>query len=273
LTEKQPRFLAVTIAFAVAAALALTQVALAANQQHVSRASVLPASGGRPAAPKPVQIGFSLSVKEEHAQLRPAPIKTYAIGTEGVIAFPGALPHCSLAQAKPRRGPAKPCKPAQVGSGLIRAAAGLREDTAIASSLPCNLQLRLYNTGTGVALRVDTDTPVPPSFKSKQLGCPVPIHTAIRGSFDKTTIDGLPAMDLRFTLPKLLLRPLEGWEGALQLVDATLKRQTGRARVKGRLREVGYFSAIGCRGGQRTTRAVFIDESGARAEATRSVGC
>ena len=140
-------------------------------------------------------------------------------------------------------------------------------------SLPCNLQLRLYNTGKGVSLRIDTDPPVPRNFQSRKLGCPVPMHTAIQGRFVKTTIDGLPAMDLTFTLPKLLLQPLEDWEGALQLVDAALPRATATTRIKGRLRSVGYFSAVGCRGPTRTARAAFTDESGNRAEATRTVAC
>ena len=143
----------------------------------------------------------------------------------------------------------------------------------MAESLPCNLRLRLYNTGAGIALRVDTDTPVPRNFKSRAIGCPVPIHTAIRGELTQSTIDGTASMGLGFTLPKRLLRPLADWVGALQLVDASLTRQTAMARVKGRLRSVGYFSSVGCKGTTRTMRAAFIDENGNRVEATRAVAC
>jgi hypothetical protein len=273
LTEQRPRFVVMAIACVLMAMLVLAGVAVAADRQRVSRVSVVPGGSGSPSKPKPVQIGFGLSVAAERPSLRPKPIKTYAIGIEGVLAFPQAFPSCSLGHAKIRGGPARTCKRAQVGSGLIRAAAGLQEDPGMADSLPCNLKLRLYNTGAGAALRVDTGPPQPRDFKSRKLGCPVPIHTAIRGQFAKTTIDGLASNELRFTLPKLLLRPLEGWEGALQLVDASLIGDTAPLRVKGRMREVGYLSAVGCRGKDRTARAAFIDESGVRTEATRTVGC
>ncbi len=273
MTEQRPRFVVMTIAWALMAMLVLAGVAFAADRQRVSRVSVAPGGSGTPGKPKPVEIGFGLSVTAERPSQRPKPIKTYAIGIEGVLAYPRAFPACSLSQAKVRRAPARACGRAQVGSGLIRAAAGLREDPGMADSLPCNLKLRLYNTGTGAALRVDTEPPVPQSFKSRKLGCPVPIHTAIRGQLAKTTIDGLASMELRFTLPKLLLRPLEGWEGALQLVDASLTGETAPLRVKGRMRQVGYLSTVGCRGRDRTARAVFIDEDGVRTEATRTVGC
>jgi hypothetical protein len=257
----------------LAGALGYAGIAWAANRYEVSRMEIKPSGAGSQVRPLPVQARFGIGVHEQDPRTRPASIETYVIGTEGVVAFPKAFPTCSLRQAKRRRGPARACKAAQVGGGQVRAAAGLVEDTRMRESLPCNLRLRLYNTGRGVALRLDADTPVPPNFRSRRLGCPVPVHTAIAGSFDRATIDGLPAIDLRFSLPPQLLRPLEGWEGALQLVDATLEAHTARTRVNGRTRTVGFFSAIGCEGGERTTRAAFIDGDGARSEATRTAKC
>lgn len=248
-------------------------VAAAADDYRVTGAKVAPADGGTLTSPRPVSIAFGLGVSAEDRSLRPAPIKTYVVAAEGLVAFPKAFPSCSLSQVKVRRGPAKACAKAAIGGGLIRAAAGFEEDPTMAESLPCNLRLRLYNTGAGMALRVDTSTPVPRNFKSRAIGCPVPIHTAIRGSLTKTTIDETASMDLSFTLPKRLLRPLAGWVGALQLVNATLNRATASARIKGHMRSVGYFSAVGCRGATRTVRAAFVDESGARYEATRAIAC
>ncbi|HEY6780969.1 MAG TPA: hypothetical protein VI111_08450 [Thermoleophilaceae bacterium] len=247
--------------------------AASANVYRVTRGSISPAGGGSAAKPQPVGIGFGLGVSADDRSERPSPVKTYRIATEGVLAFPRTFPSCSLSKAKIRRAPAKACAKALIGNGLIRAAAGFDDDTTIAQSLPCNLRLRLYNTGSGLALRVDTDTPVPRSFKSRELGCPVPIHTAIRGQFTRTTLDGMVAMDLSFTLPTLLLRPLQDWEGALQLVDASLGRWTGTALIKGHRRTVGYFSSVGCHGKTRTIRAAFVDEDGNRSEATRTVVC
>lgn len=258
---------------AAACVAALAAPGAAADDYRVSRASISPAGGGTPAAPKPVGVGFGLGIAAAERSQRPQPIKSYAIGVEGVLAYPGAFPACSLAQAKARRGPAKVCGKALVGSGLIRAAAGLNDDARISESVACNLQLRLYNTGAGAALRIDANPPPPPGFGSRKIGCPVPMHTAIKGRFVKTTIDGVPAMDLSFTLPKLLLQPLQGWEGALQVVDASLGRATATTRINGRQRTVGYFSSIGCRGGTRLARAAFTDLSGQRFEATKALAC
>jgi hypothetical protein len=258
---------------AVVGTLLLVQVAFGANQEQVSRAEVTPVGKGSAARPLPVVVRFGLRVRSDDADKRPAAVTTYVIGSEGVVAFPRAFPSCSLSQAKRRRGPSGACKTAKVGQGVIRAAAGLEDDDTIAQSVPCNLQLRVYNTGAGVALRLDADPPIPPSFKSRRDGCPVPVHTAIRGVFKQTSIGGMVAMDLSFTLPDLLLHPLEDWEGALQLVDATLGGHTAQTRIHGKARSVGFFSAVGCHGGQRTTRAAFINAKGERSEATRNVRC
>jgi hypothetical protein len=273
LLTEQGRWIAAVALAVVLGTSAFAGSALAANRYEVSRMDVVPAAGGSPARPLPVRSHFTLGVDEQDPSKRPASIKTYVIGTEGVLAFPKPFPSCSVAQAKRRRGPARACAAAQVGGGQVRAAAGLKEDDRMSESFACNLRLRLYNTGRGVALRLDTDPPEPPSFTSKRLGCTASLHTAIAGRFDRVTIGGRASVDLRFTLPPSLLSPLPGWEGALQVVDVKLDARSARTRVAGQSRSVGFFSAIGCKGGERTTRAAFIDGDGTRAEATRTERC
>ncbi len=83
-----------------------------------------------------------------------------------------------------------------------------------------------------------------------------------------------PSTELSFTLPKLLLQPLAGLGGRAPARGRLAAHgATATTRIKGRLRTVGYFSSIGCRGSTRLIRAAFIDESGNRAEATRTVAC
>lgn len=247
--------------------------AAAANRFAVHRVEISPAWKGRAEHPLPVSVRFGLRVTEDDPTKRPAPTETYVMGTEGVVAFPGAFPSCSMAQLRPLRGPARACRDALVGGGLTKGAAGLAEDDAIKESVPCNLRLRVYNTGDGMALRLDGDPPLPPSFRSNKIGCPVPIHKAILGRLRTTTIDGVRSTDLSYTLPRLLLHPLEGWDGALRVTNVDLRRMTARARVNGRLHTVGYSSAVGCNGDERTVRAAFIDEQGERSEITRTTGC
>lgn len=253
--------------------LVLGGVALADNEYGISRVGIAPSGKGSAARPLPVEVRFGLEVDEDDRRLRPAPVETYVIGAEGMVAFPRAFQKCSLRKLRRRRGVPRACAGAKVGGGLVKAAAGLREDVSMESSVPCNLRLGVYNTGRGIALRVDGGPPQPPGFKSNRVGCPVLVHTAIGGRLVQTRIDGMRATDLRFSLPDLLLHPVDGWDGALQIVDVTLAPKTRRIRLRGRARDVAYYSSVGCRGGRRTVRAVFIDELGNRAEVTRTAKC
>lgn len=258
---------------ALASTLAFGDAALAGNEYGISRVAVAPAGKGSAARPLPVKVRFGLKVGEEDRRLRPAPVETYVIGAEGMVAFPQAFPACSLRKLRRRRGVPRACAEAKVGGGLVKAAAGLREDVSMESSVPCNLRLGVYNSGRGVALRLDSGPPLPPGFKSDRVGCPVPVHTAIGGRLVETRIDGVRSTDLRFSLPRLLLEPLDGWDGALRVVDVTIGPRTEGVRLRGRAREVAYYSSVGCRGGGRTVRAVFIDQLGGRAEVTRTAKC
>ena len=72
----------------------------------------------------------------------------------------------------------------------------------------CNLKLGLYNISGagkngGLAIRLDGD-PKEPALQTpddKTINCPTPIHGAIKAKFVPTKIGGLPADDLRFTVP------------------------------------------------------------------------
>jgi hypothetical protein len=252
---------------------ALASGALAANTYRVDRLSIRPDGRGSVARPLPIGGLFSLSVGDEDPLLRPAPLRAYVLGSEGVRAFPEAFPHCGLRALRRWAGVPRRCERARVGSGRIKAAAGLAEDVLLSSSVPCNVRLRVYNTGRGMALRLDARPPIPPRFGSDRLGCPVPVHTAVVGRFSQTRIDGMPSTDVRFRLPDLFVHPIEGWEGALRRVRVKVELSTARATVAGRPRRVGYYSAVGCNGERRTVRVGFIDEAGKRIDATRDRAC
>jgi hypothetical protein len=255
------------------AGLVLASAALAANKNDVSRGLVTPAGAGSPSHPLPIAVQFGLSSRAEDSKLRPLPTKTYVLGMEGVTAYPKAFPACGLAKLKRRKGPPSGCAKAQLGTGLVKGAAGIVEDDTIAESVPCNLKLRVYNAGNGIALRLDGDPPLPTGFKSSKIGCPVPIHTAIPAPFRTVTIDGLPSTELAFTVPKVLAQPLDGWNSALTLVNVDLEKRTARTRVGGAMRTVGYFSATGCAGGERSLQVAFIGSDGVRSEAAATPGC
>jgi hypothetical protein len=256
-------------ALAVSALAALTGSALGANTYSVERVSVSPSGEGTLSRPLAVSVDFRLSVGETDPAVRPAPVVAYELVGEGLVVSARPFPACSLRKLRRRRGVPLRCERARVGDGLARGAGGLAEDPALESSVPCNLRLGVYNTRRGLALRVDGEPPVPRSFKSRRPGCVVPIHTAIPVRLSQTAIEGLRSTQLRFTLPRLLLHPLDGWDGALRSVSVTLDRR--QARVGGR--RVGFYSSVGCAGGERSVSVTFVDEQGNSSLATRATRC
>jgi hypothetical protein len=254
---------------ALASFLVVAGAALAANRYSVGRVAISPPGDGSAARPLPVRVLFGLTAGEENRALRAAPVRSYSLVAEGVVAATRQFARCSLRQVSRRRGVPRGCAKAQVGSGLARGAAGLVEDRTLEGSVACNLRLRLYNIGGGMALRLDGEPPVPPKLGSKRLGCPVPVHLAIRVRTVATRIDGVRSTELRFTLPDLLLHPLDGWEASLRIVGIDIERKV----AAGEGRRPGFLSEVGCSGRERTVRVAFVELEGGRSEATRTTPC
>jgi hypothetical protein len=251
--------------------IAVVGVAVADNkyETHVS--------GGRPIAkgslkrPVPVSVDFGFRVSETDPTKRATPIKTYAIGSEGLVANPKDFPSCTFAQVQ--SGPTAACKKALVGTGIVKAASGPSSDQALAASLPCNQRLRLYNIGDGMAIRLDVDPPFPltptgaPNFDTNQTGCPLSIHDAIRGKFVRTRIAGHPATDFRFSVPPNLLHPVNGLDTSVRESVSHLPRRVRTKRGRGKRVKVGFYEVVGCTGTRRTARTTYTSETG---QVTRS---
>jgi hypothetical protein len=261
------------VAILVAAGLVLASVAAGVNRSDVSRAVVSPGGAGNLRRPLPIAVQFDLRSRAENSKLRPLPTRTYILGIEGVRIFAKSFPACSLTKLKRHQGPPASCTDAKLGSGLVKGAAGLEEDETIAESVACNLKLILYNTGNSLALRLDANPPLPTGFKSNKIGCPVPIHTAVPAPSRSVTIDGVPSTELRFTVPDLLMHPLEGWNSALQLISLKLEKRNARIRIGAATRTVGYVSAIGCAGGRRSFQVHFIGTDGVHSGASTTTVC
>ena len=76
-------------------------------------------------------------------------------------------------------------------------------------------------------------------------------------------LDGISTAELRFSVPDTLAHP-GGLDNAVVKVTTTINKETGKAKVKGEERTVGFYSAVGRKGKTRTVRVTFIDESGAK---------
>jgi hypothetical protein len=260
----------------VAAALAALVVLSAAGTAYAVNEYEVISGGSRgegsPSRPAPGLVRFGFRVADTDG-LRPSPSIDYRIGAEGLKYFPQARPSCTYAQASAPDISSR-CRRALVGSGIARNQFGARIDRT--AKTVCNLRVRLYNiTGPGIsrkrgglAIRLDADQKVITDPESREIGCPAPIGTALKGVMHDVRIGGLPASELRFSVPENLAHPLPGVDNSVVESDTTVRRLTGRVRVRGNMRRVGIYSSIGCNGNQRLSRVTFTDETGNSVRAT-----
>jgi hypothetical protein len=260
-------------ALTVVAVLSFGGVAFAENIYEVHIANSSPKGKGTPSKPLPVKLGFGYTVGDTEG-LRPTVIEQYRIAPEGLVTFPKLFPSCTFRQASAAQ-VAGACRNALVGRGLVRNEAGPGTDRTV--KLVCNLKLTLYNISDagrngGMAIRLDGDPP-PAAPGSKDVGCTLSVHTAIKAPFFNVKLEGLKTAELRFTVPMQLQEPLGGVENAVVEATSTVKRRTASTRIKGKRRTVGFYSEIGCKGRDRTTRVTFVDTQRRSFTANRKSPC
>jgi hypothetical protein len=257
---------------ALVAAVAVASVAVAANVYTVSGSTSVKGKGS---TTKPIASGikFAFQVSETDPTKRGTVVEKYALGSEGLVTNPKYFPKCAFGDLDNSSVPSK-CAKAQVGKGIAKNAAGPSTNQSLAVSSPCNLAVRLYNTGAGMAIRLDGGPPIPPSFESDQIGCALPLHTAINGKFVKTKIGGITARDFVFTVPTNLKHPLTGIDNSIRssITNVSLKTK----KVNGKKR--GFYEKVGCKGSTRTIRGTFTTEANAtqpaqKFTATKTVKC
>ncbi len=247
---------------ALAAVFAVASVAVATNVYTVHIAKTTVKGKGSKATPIPTGLGFGFKVEDSDASKRGTVIEKYSIGSEGLVTNPKLFPKCAFTELDDATVPAK-CNKALMGEGLVKNAAGPSQpgpngDRALADSTPCNLQLRLYNDGDGMTLRLDSNgRPIPPNFESDTVGCALPIATAINGKFVNRKIAGVVGSDLDFTVPQNLKHPLSGIDNSVRRSDNSIFRKVKMVRGKRR----GFYEKRGCKGNTRTVRATFITEA------------
>jgi hypothetical protein len=78
--------------------------------------------------------------------------------------------------------------------------------------------------------------------------------------------------ELQFTVPQSLLHP-SGLDTVVQDVTSAIKKIVRTKRIAGKNRKVGFYSAVGCKGNQRSIQVTFISESGQRTPKTRNKPC
>jgi hypothetical protein len=254
------------VALALAAVVSVVGVALAANTYKIHKASTTASGKGSKAKPIPTGITLGFQVADEDPSKRGTVVEKYALGAEGIVTNPKVVPKCAFTDMDNEPTVPSKCNKAKVGSGIALNAAGASTDQSFAASSPCNLAVRLYNNGKGMIIRLDSNGKPPPAdFSSREVGCLLPIATAINGTFVKTTIGDLPASDFRFTVPSNLKHPLAGIDNSIResVTNIVLKTKV----INGR--KTGFYEKIGCKGTKRTTRGTFTTEANASQPAAK----
>ena len=109
-----------------------------------------------------------------------------------------------------------------------------------------------------MAIRIDTDPPA----------CPLSIHGALAAPIFNVKIQGIPSSELRFKVPDNLTHPAPGVDNSVIDVVSHVLKKTGKVKVKGKTRTVGFASNVGRKGPTRLVRVTFVDETGRKATAT-----
>jgi hypothetical protein len=153
--------------------------------------------------------------------------------------------------------------------------------------LNCVLELNLYNLEPGnygprgrigrkhggLAIRIDAEQAQIPSLDDQYKGqCATPQNEAILAPYKQVRIKGVRSDELQFTVPQSLLHP-SGLDTVVQNVKSAVRKRTARKRIGGRNRKVGFYSAVGCKGSQRSIQVTFISESGQRTPITEDRRC
>jgi hypothetical protein len=269
-------------------ALVVAGIAFAANVYTVD-GNTKPHGKGSAAKPLPVSLEFDYTVADSNSANRGIPVNKYFIGAEGLITTPKAFPSCSGGETAANNpdpaAAAKACKKARVGGGIIKALIGARNQQT--TSLNCVLELNLYNLkpgnygqfgkvgkSGGLAIRLDADTPAPPSLDNKYKGqCLAAQHAAILATYHRVKIKGVPSDELRFTVPPELLHPAAGLDVTVRDVKSTIAKRVAKVKVHGKKAKVGFYSAVGCKGGKRSIQVTFVSETGQKSPVTKDKKC
>jgi hypothetical protein len=211
-------------ALLVAGVVAAVAYAQGSANQYTVQGDVSPARSASKAKPLPVQLKFGFQVKSATGG-RPAPIKTYSIGFYGGRSNGGPFPKCTAAQINAAQSDQGCPKGSRVGTGKVINVAGSATDPND-TSIPCNLNLTIYNSGVNRAALYLEGTPP---------DCVIGIHQALDAKF--VSAFGGKGQALQFDVPANLLHPISGLDNAQSDITSTIDKITKKAHG----RTEGYF--------------------------------
>ena len=232
---------------------------------------------GKGSKSKPVPVG--LEVQLRRGQRRPArratPIKIYAIGSEGLRDLPEAVPDLHVLSGDEH---GSRLAEVQEGEGRRRPRAERGRpggDLSLTDKLFCNLKLTLYNiSGAGKkAAWPSGSTAIRRRRRAGTQDDRLPDADPQRDQGEVRDDEDRWAAGRRAALHGAaeLLHP-SGLDNSVRNNESTIARRRPRRRSRQEA-HVGYYSAIGCKGGKRTIRSTFTDEQGDKKNATKEEKC
>jgi hypothetical protein len=251
------------LAATAVAVLALTAVAYAAQVNTYSvTAKTSPAQPGSKAKPIPIGLNFDYTIGEQSGQ-RPSPVKRYTIGFYGMHSNGALFATCTATRINATQSDSGCPKGSKVGSGFIINSAGKTDDPTD-TSIPCNLNLTIYNAGAGKAAIFLKGGP---TIQVQGKPCVIPINQAIDARY--VSAFGGKGSALQFNVPSNLLHPVAGVDNAVVRVQSSISKLTAKLRGKTH----GYFDSIGCKGSKRPISVDFLSEAGQTSTASYDAAC
>lgn len=246
----------------VVALVATAAVAVAQSGPYSVDAATSPARAG--SKQKPVTVGVKFGVSADASTGRPVSSARFKVGFGGLRSNGKAFKTCTAAKINAAGNDAGCSAAARVGFGTVQNRAGASGDLTD-TSITCDLKLTIYNGGANRAALFLRGGPTVAGAS-----CPIGISQALDARFVRYSGGG---QALQFDIPSNLRHPVGGLDNAIIDIDATISKKTATVRKRGKKTKVGYFEAVGCKGGQRPISVELTSETGAVTTATGSAKC
>jgi hypothetical protein len=230
---------------------AMAAVAVAQSTSYSVTASTSPAKAGT--AKKPVTEGVKFSVTAPSGD-RPATSQTFSVTFGGMKANGKAFPVCSASTINAKQSISGCPAAAKVGSGTVNTLSGAA-DVPTDVSVPCNLNLTIYNAGAGkAALWLNGGPGVAGA------ACPITIAQAIAAKFVKSG----SGTALSFDIPSNLRHPIPGLNNGISQIKASILKKSSKG--------TGYFVSTSCKGSRPIT-LTLTGEDGSSSSSSGSAAC
>jgi hypothetical protein len=237
------------VVVSVAALLCFAAVALAQTNVYTTSGKI--ASGGSKKKPKPVAVKFNYTVGEAAGNLS-SPVKTYKIHFDGLkfntkVVANGK--YCTAASINAAASDSGCSAKTKVGTGSVKALVGTAGQPTDPNQ-KCDLDLDIYAGGPkSLALYLHGTPP----------NCIAQIGQAIDAKLSTDATGGA----LTFTVPPVLLHPVEGLDVGVTSVTSDIKK-IGKGTK-------GLFTSTGCKG-TRMVKVTFTAETGQTGTAEAKAG-